>query len=440
MTDWQIEPLEDCLDVLIDYRGKSPKKSPTGIPVLSAKVVKTAGLLRPIEQTISASYYKEWMTRGLPMTGDVVMTTEAPLGEIIQLNEETSKFALGQRIVCLRGRQGKIDNTFLRYALTSPAQQSILAGHATGTTVLGISQKALRKIPLSYPNLDEQIEIGGLLANLDNKIELNRQMNETLEATARALFRDWFVDFGPTRRKAAGEIDPVKIMGGAIPFPEKSAPIAALFPDALGEGGLPVGWEERPFESFLDIVGGGTPKTKVAEYWGGDIPWFSVVDAPPNGGVFIHSTEKYISKEGLSNSSARMVPEGTTIISARGTVGKIGMAPKDMTFNQSCYALRPVAPVGERFVFLATERLVERLQAMAHGSVFSTITRSTFSSLNFAWPTQGCFDAFETFSAPLFAKIKANGEENQTLAQMRDLLLPKLMSGEIRLEETVANT
>ena len=120
MTSWSTEPLEDCLDALIDYRGKSPPKSEEGIPVLSAKVVKTAGLLRPIEQTIALDYYPIWMTRGFPRPGDVVMTTEAPLGEVIQLNDETAAFALGQRIVCMRGKAKKLDNTFLRYLLTSP--------------------------------------------------------------------------------------------------------------------------------------------------------------------------------------------------------------------------------------------------------------------------------------------------------------------------------
>jgi type I restriction enzyme S subunit len=251
---------------------------------------------------------------------------------------------------------------------------------------------------------------------------------------ARALFRDWFVDFGPTRRQIEGATDPAAIMGQAFPT-EKAVTYAPLFPTKLSDDGLPEGWEEQPYEAFVEIIGGGTPKTKNADYWGGKIPWFSVVDAPSNGGVYILSTEKHITQAGLDNSSARMVPEGTTIISARGTVGKIGMAPHDMTFNQSCYALRPRDPVGERFVYLATERLVERLQAMAHGSVFSTITRTTFASLNFAGATDCCFEAFEDVTEPLFAKIKANGEENQTLASLRDLLLPKLMSGEIRLKD-----
>ncbi|MFN6978300.1 MAG: restriction endonuclease subunit S, partial [Gemmobacter sp.] len=203
-ADWTTEQLEDCLDALIDYRGKSPTKSDTGIPVLSAKVVKTTGLLRPIEQTIAPDYYKKWMSRGYPKPGDVIMTTEAPLGEVIQLDAETASFALGQRIVCLRGKSGKLDNTFLRYLLTSPMQQEILASRATGTTVLGISQKALRSMPVSFPSISEQRAIGSLLSALDDKIELNRKMNATLEAMARALFRDWFVDFGPTRAKAEG--------------------------------------------------------------------------------------------------------------------------------------------------------------------------------------------------------------------------------------------
>lgn len=241
MAEWKTEPLDECLESLIDYRGKSPTKSRTGIPVLSAKVVKTTGLLRPIEQTIAPDYYPQWMTRGLPRPGDVVMTTEAPMGEVIQLDEETSKFALGQRIVCLRGKAGKLDNTFLRYLLTSLGQQEILASYSTGTTVLGISQKALRSVPISYPDFDEQVIIGELLSALDDKIELNRRMNETLEASARALFRDWFVDFGPTRAKTAG----------AAPY--LSPDLWSLFPDRLDYEGKPDRWAWGAIRDHLEL-------------------------------------------------------------------------------------------------------------------------------------------------------------------------------------------
>lgn len=143
--------LEEALSALIDYRGKSPPKSSTGTPVISAKVVKAGRILRPIEQTIDPDYYHTWMTRGYPRPGDVVMTTEGPLGEVAQLDDETAKFAIAQRVVVLRGKPGVLDNTFLKFLLISPLQQSILASFATGTTVEGISQKSLRALPIRLP-------------------------------------------------------------------------------------------------------------------------------------------------------------------------------------------------------------------------------------------------------------------------------------------------
>jgi type I restriction enzyme S subunit len=326
---------------------------------------------------------------------------------------------------------------YAAYYFSSPRFRLSVNAMSTMSTRASLNNDMLSRLEIVVPEMDEQKRIADVLKPLDDKIELNRRMNETLEEMARALFRDWFVDFGPTRRQMEGATDPAAIMGHAFPA-DKAATLARLFPAKLGDDGLPEGWEERPFEAMVEIVGGGTPKTKIAEYWNGDIPWFSVVDAPEKGSVYVHSTEKCITHAGLENSSARLVPEGTTIISARGTVGKIGMAPRDMTFNQSCYALRPKYPVGERFVFLAAGQMVERLQTMAHGSVFSTITRNTFSNLSFSGASKDCHSDFEDTTQPLFAKMKLNGQEIQTLTQLRDLLLPKLMSGEIRLKDAEA--
>lgn len=269
----------------------------------------------------------------------------------------------------------------------------------------------------------EREQFGLTLSALDDKIELNRRMNATLEAMARAIFRDWFVTFGPTRAK----------MAGAEPYlpPETWS----VFPDRLDENGVPEGWEEKPLSEFFSILGGGTPKTKEPAYWGGNIPWYSVVDAPSGSNVYVHDTEKKITDRGLQESSAKLVREGTTIISARGTVGKLAMAAQEMTFNQSCYGLQGEGSVGDCFTYLAAQHMVSRLQAMAHGSVFSTITRATFQSLNLAKPKDHVFEAFKRAAQPLFEKMKANGKESRTLAQTRDLLLPKLMSGEVRVGE-----
>ena len=208
-----------------------------------------------------------------------------------------------------------------------------------------------------------------------------------------------------------------------------------LFPDALDDEGKPVGWVLEPLAECFEIIGGGTPKTSVAEYWGEGIPWFSVVDTPPPGCVFVVETEKSITSCGLRESSARLVPAGTTIISARGTVGNLAMTGCDMTFNQSCYALRGNGGLGDCFVFLAAQHMVDRLKSMAHGSVFSTITRQTFEATTFPVPGKDFFPCFENVAAPLFMKIQSNVVESRTIAKTRDLLLPKLMCGEIRVKD-----
>jgi len=440
MDNWTTANLEDCLDALLDYRGKSPKKAPTGIPVLSAKVVKTDGLLRPIEQTIAPDYYDKWMVRGLPAVGDVVMTTEAPLGEVIQLDDESVRYALGQRIVCMRGKEGVLDSTFLRYALVSPQQQANLAASATGTTVLGISQKALRRIEISFPEIVEQRKIGGLLAQIDDKIELNRRMNETLEEMARALFRDWFVDFGPTRRQMEGATDPAAIMGQAFP-PEKAAELAPLFPARLGEAGLPEGWSLGLIGDLCArIFSGGTPKTTEARYWGGELPWLSSGETRDS---FLLSTEKTITQAGVDNSSTREANEGSTVIASAGqgkTRGQTSYLAFNSYINQSVVALEAnpnVLPAS--VLYLDLERRYEEFRSVsdAHSSRGS-LTTKLLAGLPTVSAPKDVFAALGGVVGPLFEKIIANKKESQTLAELRDLLLPKLMSGEIRLKDAEA--
>ena len=420
---WQTEPLDDCLEVLIDYRGKSPPKSVTGIPVLSAKVVKTTGLLRPIEQTISPDYYPKWMTRGLPRPGDVVMTTEAPMGEVIQLDEETAKFALGQRIVCMRGKAGKLDNTFLRYLLTSPTQQDVLASYATGTTVLGISQKALRSVPISFPSFDEQKLIGELLAALDDKIELNRRMNETLERQARALFRDWFVDFGPTRAKQSGA-------------PAYLAPdLWNLFPATLDAEGKPEGWAWSIIGDEVDAVGGSTPSTAKAAYWDGDIAWTTPKDLSGLNSLALLETGRKITSEGLAAISSGLLPVGTVLMSSRAPVGYLAINQIPVAINQGYIAMKCTGRISNWFAYLWAKENMEAILQHANGSTFQEISKRNFRPLPVLVADCPVLSAFDDLVRPMFEQIVANDKQSRTLAQTRDLLLPKLMSGEIRVRD-----
>lgn len=290
------------------------------------------------------------------------------------------------------------------------------------------SASTMTKAPLFAPeDKKEQRAIARILGSLDDKIELNHRMNETLAAIAHSIFKSWFVDFDPVQAKEEG-----RAPAGM------DAETAALFPDNFEEtelGIVPRGWRIGSFDETIELIGGGTPKTSVADYWNGNIPWFSVVDAPINSDVFVIETEKKITERGITESSTRLLPIGTTIITARGTVGKCALVGIPMAMNQSCYGIRGRDGRGNYFIYFALRNLVSELQQSTHGSVFDTITRDTFGSVRSIIVPDELTQAFDRKVLPLMEKIIANLREKNNLAAIRDTLLPKLLSGEIRVRE-----
>lgn len=340
-------------------------------------------------------------------------------------------FYCGEKVVlgksaCYFNVDVGVDKHFVRYVLQSETFQSYIHNLATGSTIKNVSLRLMRDFSFQLPSLEIQTHISAVLKALDDRITLLRETNATLEAIAQALFKSWFVDFDPVRAKAEGR------------QPEgMDATTAALFPDSFGEselGLVPKGWERLAFTETVKVIGGGTPKTSVPEYWDGDIPWFSVVDAPAVTDVFVIDTVKHISVAGLNGSSTKLLPEGTTIISARGTVGRLALVGKDMAMNQSCYGLQGKA--GDAyFTYFSTYRLVEALKQRSHGSVFDTITTETMKGVQVTYPDAGVIEAFEAVLGPFMLRIKENLQQAQTLTQLRDTLLPRLISGQLRLPE-----
>ncbi|TJU82974.1 MAG: restriction endonuclease subunit S [Mesorhizobium sp.] len=377
------------------------------------------------------------LATNLAHPGDIIVTQRGTLGQVsmvpFDLPFEEYVVSQSQMAICVDPQVA--EPLFVYYFLKSPVFSQYIDNAAIKVGVPHINLGLLRDTPVEWPQKSKQQSIASVLSALDDKIELNRWMNETLEASAQAIFKDWFVDFGPVRRKLEGATDPVALLGGLMPNATRAADIAGLFPGSFGDDGLPEGWDEKPFSDFVDIIGGGTPKTSEPTYWNGDFPWFSVVDTPSGSDTFVFRTEKTITPRGLSGSSARLISPGTTIITARGTVGNLAIAGREMTFNQSCYALRSLKDLHPFFTYLAAKQVVERLKSMAHGSVFSTITRQTFENVNLPTSSIEIRDAFEKLSAPLLERISASVQENRTLAETRDYLLPKLMSGEVRVRD-----
>ncbi len=328
----------------------------------------------------------------------------------------------------LRGVEGKCNTKFLYYFLTQQRivdQLQTIAEHST-TAYPSIRPSDIELLDIELPPLSEQRAIAHILGSLDDKIELNRKMNETLEAMVRAIFKSWFVDFDPVLAKAEGR-DPG--------LPKE---IADLFPDSFDDselGPIPKGWEIKPLHDLFDLIGGGTPKTSVSEYWGGTIPWFSVVDAPSVIDVFVIDTEKHITELGIEKSSTKILPLGTTIISARGTVGKCAVVGVPMAMNQSCYGIRGKKGIADGFVYYTIREQVADLQRSGHGSVFNTITRETFKSILVPFASPQLTQAFDKRISPFFAKIRSNLFESKILSSLRDTLLPKLISGDLRVRD-----
>ena len=287
------------------------------------------------------------------------------------------------------------------------------------------------------PDLSEmqRAALGEVLGSLDDKIELNRQMNETLEEMARALFRDWFIDFGPTRRQMDGATDPAAILGHAFPD-DKAAALAPLFLARFAEGGLPDKWIKKPVGELSEIVGGGTPNTKTREFWeGGTHLWATPRDLSKLSGVFIRVTERQLTDAGLEKVSSGLSPKGSVLMSSRAPIGYLAIASEPVAVNQGIIVLRPTKAFPTYFAKLWCEANMETIEANANGSTFQEISKKNFKPILAMVPSAEVLEAFSRKTDLLFGKIKANEHENQTLAQIRDLLLPKLMSGKIQLKD-----
>jgi type I restriction enzyme S subunit len=356
---------------------------------------------------------------------DIVLTTRGTVGNAAFFDDSVPyhHLRINSGMVIFRPDPERVWPRYLYLFVRSHIFSSQVAALTTGSAQPQLPIRDIQKIRIPLPTIRGQQSIACVLGSLDDKIELNRRMNETLEAMARAIFKDWFVDFGPTCAKLEGRA------------PYLAPDTWSLFPDRLDGDGKPEGWCERPLLDVARLISGGTPKTDNPEYWDGGILWASAKDVSQCGELFLKSTERSISEHGLNESSTKIVPKLSTVVVARGaTTGRYCMLGNDMAMNQTCYALASNNghPVWLHLVF---GTLVERLLNAAHGSVFDTITTTTLQSVSVPDPGKLLLNACEAVVRPFYDKALANSEECSTLASLRDLLLPKLMSGEIRVKD-----
>lgn len=427
-SEWRTVEIASLCEGIFDGPHATPKKTAQGPIFLGISSLERGRLNLTNTEHLSEEDFSKWTKRVVPREGDIVFSYETRLGEVAIIPADL-RCCLGRRMALMRIDRTKALPEYVLYAYMSPAFQAVIKARTVhGSTVDRIPLTEFGSFPISVPCLRTQREITEILGVLDDRITHLRETNKTLESIAQAIFKSWFVDFEPVRTKMEGR------------QPEgMDEETAALFPDSFEESGLgliPTQWSARSFHEMIRIIGGGTPKTSNPDYWGGHIPWYSVVDVPSGADTFVVNTEKKITQAGLEGSSTKLLPFGTTIISARGTVGKLALTGCEMAMNQSCYGLR-----GQNndiyFTYFSAQRLVENLKQQAHGSVFDTITTATFKGVRVASPPPSIIAKFETNVEILMERVLVNLKTLTSLAQLRDTLLPRLISGQLRLSEAL---
>lgn len=424
-SKWQTLPLEDCLDALIDYRGKTPEKTSSGIPLITAKIIKSGRISTPTE-FIATEKYDTWMRRGIPRAGDVVLTVEAPLGEVAQLGPE--KIALAQRVVTLRGKPGVLDSTYLLYLLQSEELQGKLKARATGTTVLGIKQSELRKIEVSLPQFEFQQQAADLLKSIDDRITLLRETNKTLESIAQSIFKSWFVDFDPVCAKMEDR------------QPEgMDEETVALFPDSFEDselGSIPTGWQVTLIGDAVDTVGGATPDTKNPVFWDPPVHcWTTPKDLSGITAPILLDTERKLSSEGIKKVSSGLLPEGSLLLSSRAPIGYLALTQIPVAINQGYIAMLPGGALPPLYLLFWCKQNMENIKGRANGSTFMEISKKAFRPIPILVPSPELIQRFANTANALFGRLSENERQAQTLSAIRDILLPRLISGQICLPE-----
>ncbi|EEY6120672.1 TPA: restriction endonuclease subunit S [Escherichia coli] len=436
--------LEDCMDAIIDYRGKTPKKVDNGIPLITAKIIKN-GRIQEVNEFIAINDYDDWMVRGLPLEGDVVLTTEAPLGEVAQL--DARKVALAQRVITLRGKKGILENDYLLYLLQSSFVQNQLDGRASGSTVTGIKQSELREIILRLPPVSLQKSISHQLKCLDKKIDLNNKINKTLEQMSQTLFKSWFVDFDPVVDNALDAGNPIpealqsraelrQKVRNSTDFKPLPAEIRSLFPSEFEEtelGWVPKGWTLKSVAKSININPSlKLPKNKIAKYvdmkslptQGYSIS--DIIEKPYSGGAKFQNNDTLF---------ARITP-----CLENGKTGFVDfLDEKETAFGSTEFiVMRGTPQVHYLYVACLARESNFRLHAiqnMVGSSGRQRVQNSCFDSFYIAIPTPAVMSLFSGKVSSYFDKMYFCNLENKSLTTLRDTLLPKLISGELSLED-----
>lgn len=369
-------------------------------------------------RSVTQETYVKWSTRGFLKEGDVILTREAPMGEVGIIRKEKYKFFLGQRLLQLKAKKNIITPDFLFYSLQGrELQHQISMNEGTGSVVSNIRIPILKKMEIYIPDLDTQEKITTSLKAIDEKIALNELIISNLEQLAQSLFKRWFIDFEFPNKQG----EPYKSSGGEMVESQ--------------HGIIPWNWEIKNIGeiSAQSIVSGKTPSTKIMENYGKEMPFITIPDM--HNQVFAIQTARYLSEKGVLSQVKKTVPAFSICVSCIATPGLVVLTSQSSQTNQQINTIIP-NEIDRYFVFITMKNLSSHIRELGSGgSTTLNLNKSQFAKIKIVYPTESVRQDFHEQIKNVFDMILNNQREIECLKELRDTLLPKLLSGEIELPD-----
>ena len=452
--NWKILKIDDVADVV--GGGTPPTKDATNfgdeIPWITPKDLSnyTYRYIQKGERNITKKGLENSSAKLVPK-GTVLLTTRAPVGYVaIAENDVTTNQGFRNLIP-----KNNFYSEYIYYLLKLNTEY--LKSHASGTTFRELSGSTLKSLKFIFPPFEEQRTIASIFSSLDDKIELNRQINQTLESMSQAIFKSWFVDFEPVKAKIAalesgedaegvtraamraisGKIDDEldKMEGGQPEDYAKLKTTAGLFPAAMQDselGEVPEGWEVGTIGEEVGVVGGGTPSTKNPEFWeGGEIHWTTPKDLSNLTDKVLLTTDRKITDAGLKKISSGLLPVNTVLMSSRAPVGYLALAKVPVAVNQGYIAMLCDKQLSPEFVIQWCNSVMDEIKQRSSGTTFAEISKKNFKVIQVVVPSEGIQQSYSEMVSVFYDKITEKAIECINLADIRDSLLPKLLSGEV---------
>ena len=415
---YNIISLESLCKEIIDCPHSTPKWQNEGIPVIRNYNLKDGKIDCTNLSFVSEEDYNERVKRAIPEESDIIISREAPMG-VVGIVPKGFKCCLGQRLVLLKIDKSKCIPKYLLYSLMSEyVQLQIRRINRTGSIVSNLNISSLKELKILLHNFEGQRKIANILSAIDDKIQINNQINQELAVMAKTLYDYWFVqfDFPDPNGK------PYKSSGGKMVY----------HPELKRE--IPEGWGVETLKDFESkIITGKTPSRANSDNFGGEIPFITIGDI--RGNTFIYSTSETLTDSGASVQQNKYLPEGSLCVSCIATVGEIGFTTEWSHTNQQINSIVFEDETNRYYLYLALKNYFENANASAKtGNTFANMNKEDFSGIRIILPRNEIKNNFHKMTEPYFAQIKCLQGQNQELIQLRDWLLPMLMNGQVKVE------